>query len=500
MRSEYIELNRLYKRDKKLAINKTNSEMIDIKLSLQTFSTDFLRDLGLWDNNLKHQIAHYNTKRYYTNYRILDIKYRLLDYINESKSSDCDYLLSLDLGMSLNTNTYLLDLTKFIKILSNQRVFNLEYVKLIKDTNKYLFYDFIYQNTDLYKYLASKDQELVSDKELNIKLLGTDVNELALNRIDYLDLYKYREFIDDDYIKNNFSRFKLNDLLLIRDQTFIWGVLKNESYKFRYAIYNRMNFTDKAVKIVRQDIKNLVKSNYKQIADKFKSHISDTISIIKEMVDQVVIFPVLADLIYLVISELEEISKDICMFYILKYINSKEDFTDGESFCKWYINTIRLLRLFYKDVDYQGLQDLIDEYIRNKRYSAILLVELTQKCSCLTDINEVYLYENYNIKLKDDIFERYQKITGINTPPKCDIKYLTVLEVNKLQTDRFDYQYYEDYLFVRNLARLVTNNMSRIKDFSKVADFFLKCVQSNEEDIKLIGNSMISKIEVFTRK
>ncbi|WUR02767.1 putative heat repeat protein [Vairimorpha necatrix] len=497
--SFYIYLNRLYKSDKLLAINNIKQRPKNIPLLLKYLRHDFLEDLGIYTKDITKQIISYNTSHYFINYRSYDIKYNILNLLNERNLDKFDSLFLLDFNMSFNRNFFSIDLSPFVLELVKKREINLNFIKLVKYVSPNTFWDLIRQNYNLLKFLLVHDKSLLDDKKVLMSLLGTNLTDLVILSLPYKEWASIRPHISDGFIKKYFYKFNIVDLLVLKDAKFVWNILKNESYKVRYQMYSEMKVDNKILNFVRQDLKNLVKSNYKMISKKYKSNLVDTISIIKEIVDQIVIFPPLIELSYSVISELEDIAKDICMFYILKFISEKSSFITGSSFSRWYFNLVRFIKLFYQEVDSSGLQDLIDLYIENKKYSCVLLFEITKTSSKLKDINEIFLYEDYDIKLKDDVYERYQVILKPEVK-KCNIKYLTSYEVSKMDLECTDFEYEEEYLYVRNVARLISQNIKKVEDFEKIKKFFMKCCSSQEEDIRLIGNSMISKIEIFNKK
>lgn len=270
MKYKYIFLNKLYATNKALAISKIKEQVYDIPLMLQYLNKNFLKDLNIWNDNISKQLILFNTQNYFTNYRIQDIRYRLLNFICPYLPSyQADSYLLLDYYMYFNSNFYNIDLVPFIKLNIKGRYITLDFMKLIKDQSKELFYFLIQNNNELFRFIINNDKTLLDDEAFLKELLGTNKTDLAILSLPYSKWHTVRHFITDEFIKENIFKFKLADLFAAKSCNFIWDILKEYSYGFRYKMYTDLEPNKKILQFVRQDLKNLVQSNCNNLINKY---------------------------------------------------------------------------------------------------------------------------------------------------------------------------------------------------------------------------------------
>ncbi|EQB60274.1 hypothetical protein NAPIS_ORF02167 [Vairimorpha apis BRL 01] len=488
MKNFYFEINDLYKKSKNDAIYMLEKKNLDIRDSLKYLTIPVLKDAKLWNEEIKDQISKYNTSKFYTNYQILSIKYNLLEYLN-TNIKDTNNLLLLDFCMYFKQNIYNINLIPYISKLSKNRLFTINFIKLL-DVYEILKNEY---NLEFHNFLSFNDIDLTIKYLKHVK----NPSNFFITKVKYSEWCKYKKYIDENFIKKYFYKFNINDLLLIKDEKLVWELYKNLNFKSRYILYKKLKFNVNIQKIINMDLKNLVNSNYDLLIAKYKLHIKDALNIIKVFIDNLIIFPVQMELLSKIINGLSNFHKDIFIYYILNRLNNT-NFINKYTFNKEYVRISKFIGKI--DYDTTPIKEFINMYIKNKRFSIILLMnEIQYKASF--DYNEIWLYENCDIKLKDEIFEMYLKMHNLTPKNKNQhIKYLTLYEVDKLQNFIFDYDYIEEYIYVRNIARFVSNNIDQIVEFDKIIIFFTSCSLSEMENIKLIGNSMLSKISVFVSK
>lgn len=503
------------KEEEKYIFNDLSAELeIDKKKALVYQNTEYLTKIGLWNDEIKNKIRAYNTQNNFTFRRYVQLKSNYLAYsflyiifkyrLKYPKGIDGDVLVIQDLCLSKGIEY--VDVDWFLKDKRNPTT---EFVR------------YLYENNGLDSYMM--DDPVYLDKLLDIEDFKCDVSKVIdkdpntkykfLKKIDYKNWGEYKELLTDDFITTHLGCFRFSDLLFIRTKAQIYNLVGRAPYQERYKMYNKLELNLDVVKETRRELKSLVMSNIPSKITKFKrlSGISP-LSVIYEVVDQIICFSPLIPLVADIIKEMDSMVKDIFVFYILKYIREKNSFVKDDCFAKWFVNLSSLIRIIYSNVISIPIVDFIKELLSNKRYSCVLLLEsidITEDIlSGLSDVyKKVFVYEDYDLKLKMDVSDKYSILTKREftlNPTLSNYKFMTPFEISSIRKNQVPYviniieninELEDNYFAIRNIALLVGTFIEDLKPYhEKLYDLFNKSSKDKEEDIRVICSSLVGKL------
>lgn len=497
----------------------SNKPDFDEKEALIYGTTEFLTKIGLWNDDVKNKIRSYNTENNFTYRRYLQMRNNYLAYsflyiilkyqIEYPKGIDGDPLVIQDVCLSKGIEYA--DVDYFLR--SNRRP-TVEFVK------------YLWENNGL-------DSSMIEDPEYFDKLLDIDdfkcdvdkvVNRDAqtkykfLKKVDYNKWGEYKELLTDDFIISYLGCFKISDLLFIRTKEQIYSLVGKAPYQERYKMYNKFELNVEVIGETRKELKSLVKSNITAKVDKFKKLSGiNPLSVIYEVIDQIVCFPPLIPLVAEIIKQMDEMIKDIFVFYIIKYIQDKKTFVNEDCFAKWFVNLSALIRNIYSSVTSIPIIDMIKDLLSRKRYSCVLLLEsIDVPKDILSGLGKAYkrvfVYEDYDLKLKMDVSDKYSILTRRRftlKPTLSNYKFMTPFEIKAVQKDQLSdivnlieemTHLEDDYFAIRNLALLIGSFVEELKPYhKKLYDLFIRLSEDKEEDIRVLCSSLVSKLTFYLR-